>query len=128
MLSRNRSTCGVKPFVRATCNPDADSWVAKFIEWWINQDTGYPIKERSGKIRWFIRRNETITWADSKEELWEQFNLSTKEEQQEPKSATFIMSLVQDNKELLRVNPSYLANLKALALIDRERLLLATGR
>ena len=28
MLSRNRSTCGVTPFVRATCNPDADSWVA----------------------------------------------------------------------------------------------------
>ncbi len=22
MLSRNRSTCGVKPYVRATCNPD----------------------------------------------------------------------------------------------------------
>ena len=27
MLSRNRSTCGVKPYVRATCNPDSDSWV-----------------------------------------------------------------------------------------------------
>ena len=40
MLSRNRSTCGVTPFIRATCNPDADSWVAKFIEWWIDQDTG----------------------------------------------------------------------------------------
>ena len=55
MLSRNRSTCGVTPYVRATCNPDADSWVAKFIEWWIDQDTGYPIPERSGKLRWFIR-------------------------------------------------------------------------
>ena len=27
MLSRNRTVCGVKPYVRATCNPDADSWV-----------------------------------------------------------------------------------------------------
>ena len=27
MLSRNRSMCGVKPYIRATCNPDADSWV-----------------------------------------------------------------------------------------------------
>lgn len=51
MLSRNRSTCGVKPYVRATCNPDADSWVARFIAWWIDQDTGYPIKERSGLQR-----------------------------------------------------------------------------
>lgn len=123
MLSRNRSTCGVKPFVRATCNPDADSWVAKFIEWWINQDTGYPIPERSGAIRWMIRRDEVITWADTKEELWERFNLQTKEERDEPKSVTFIMSSVYDNQELLKIDPGYLANLKALSLIQRERLL-----
>ena len=33
MLSRNRSTCGVRPYIRATTNPDADSWVADFIAW-----------------------------------------------------------------------------------------------
>lgn len=123
MLSRNRSTCGVTPFVRATCNPDADSWVAKFIEWWIDKDTGYPIQERSGKIRWFIRRNETLYWANTRQELWEQFCLQTEEERQEPRSVTFIASKLQDNKELLRVNPGYLANLKALSVIERERLL-----
>ena len=123
MLSRNRSTCGVTPFVRATCNPDADSWVAKFIAWWIDPDTGYPIPDRSGKIRWFVRREEIIYWADSPEELWEQFNLKTPEERGEPKSVTFIMSTIYDNQELLKVNPGYLANLNALPLIERERLL-----
>lgn len=123
MLSRNRSTCGVRPFVRATCNPDADSWVADFISWWIDQDTGYPIPERSGVKRWFIRREDQIYWADRKQELWEEFNLNTPEEREEPKSATFIASSIYDNKELLRVNPSYLANLKALATVERERLL-----
>lgn len=123
MLSRNRSTCGVKPFVRATCNPDADSWVAKFIAWWVDQETGYPIPERSGVIRWMIRRDEVITWADTKEELWERFDLQTDEERDEPKSVTFIMSSVYDNKELLRIDPGYLANLKALSLVQRERLL-----
>lgn len=123
MLSRNRSTCGVKPFVRATCNSDADSWVAKFIEWWIDQDTGYPIPERSGVIRWMMRRDEVINWADTKEELWERFDLKTKEERDEPKSVTFIMSSVYDNQELLKIDPGYLANLKALSLIQRERLL-----
>ena len=123
MLSRNRSMCGVKPFMRATCNPDADSWVAKFIEWWIDQDTGYPIPERSGVIRWMMRRDEVITWADTKEELWERFDLKTKEERDEPKSVTFIMSSVYDNQELLKIDPGYLANLKALSLIQRERLL-----
>jgi len=123
MLSRNRSTCGVTPFVRATCNPDADSWVAKFIEWWIDQDTGYPIPERSGVVRYFIRRDEVIHWADTREELWEKFNLRTEEEKGEPKSCTFIMSSLKDNQELLKVNPGYLANLKALSVVERERLL-----
>lgn len=123
MMSRNRSTCGVKPFIRATCNPDADSWVAKFIEWWIDQDTGYPIPERSGKIRWFVRRDGIINWADTKEELWERFDLKTEEEKDEPRSVTFIMSSIYDNKELLKVNPQYLASLKSLPEVERERLL-----
>ena len=123
MLSRNRSTCGVTPFVRATCNPDADSWVAKFISWWIDQETGYPIPERSGKIRWFIRRNEILYWASTKQELWEQFDLKTESERAEPWSVTFIMSQLKDNQALLKVNPQYEANLKAMSLIERERLL-----
>lgn len=128
MLSRNRSACGVEPFVRATCNPDANSWVAKFIEWWIDQDTGYPIPERSGKIRWFIRRDETLYWANTRRELWERFNLTTDEERSEPRSVTFIMSKLSDNKELLRVNPGYLANLKALSQVERERLLMGNWK
>lgn len=123
MLSRNRSTCGIKPYIRATCNPDADSWVAKFIEWWINQETGYPIQERSGVIRWMMRRNGVITWGDTQEELWEKFGLVTPEERAEPKSVTFIPSSIYDNKELLAKDPGYLANLKALPEIERERLL-----
>lgn len=123
MLSRNRSACGVKPYVKATCNPDADSWVAKFISWWINPETGYPIPSRSGNLRYFIRRDEKLFWADTKQELWDQFDLQTAEERAEPRSVTFIMSSVYDNQALLDINPGYLANLKALPLIERERLL-----
>ncbi len=120
MLSRNRSTCGVTPYVRASCNPDADSWVAKFISWWIDPDTGYPIKERSGVIRWMLRREDQLYWADTKEELIEQFKLESPEELNEPKSVTFIASTIYDNQILLKTNPSYLANLKALPLVERE--------
>ena len=123
MLSRNRSTCGVPPHIIATCNPDADSWVAEFISWWIDQDTGYPIPERSGKLRYFIRRDEKLYWASSREELWERFDLKTEEERLEPRSVTFIMSRLEDNKELLKVNPQYMANLKALSQVEKERLL-----
>lgn len=123
MSSRNRSVCGVRPSMKGTCNPDADSWVAKFIEWWIDPNTGYHIPERSGVTRWMIRRNEVITWADTKEELIERFNLATEEEQEEPRSVAFIASTVYDNKILLKSNPSYLANLKAMSQVERERLL-----
>lgn len=123
MLSRNRSTCGITPYVRASCNPDSDSWVAKFIDWWINPDTGYPIKERSGKIRWMMRRDNQLYWADTRDELVSRFHLETPEEKQEPKSVTFIASTIYDNQILLKTNPSYLANLKALPVVERERLL-----
>lgn len=126
MLSRNRSTCGVRPYVRATCNPDSDSWVANFISWWIDQETGYPIPERSGKIRWMVRLNETIYWADTKENAIEiAMDNGIEREQAEtmPKSLTFIASKLQDNKILMKNDPNYLANLQALPVVDRERLL-----
>ena len=65
MLSRNRSNCGVKPCIRATCNPDADSWLRTFISWWIGED-GLPIGARSGAIRYFMRIDGEVVWADSK--------------------------------------------------------------
>lgn len=126
MLSRNRSTCGVKPYVRATCNPDADSWVASFISWWINQDTGYPMPERSGKIRWMVRISEKIHWFDTRGEAVEfalQSGIKPSEAEEMPKSVTFIMSTLDDNKILMEKNPGYKANLMALAEVDRERLL-----
>lgn len=123
MLSRNRSVCGVAPYIRCTTNPDPDSWVREFIDWWVDGDTGYAIPERSGVMRWMIRRDEKIYWADKKEELWEQFNLVSEEERMEPRSVTFIASSVYDNKELLKVNPQYLGNLKAMAEVERERFL-----
>src|SRR5436305_14925946 len=59
MVSRNRSTCGVRPYIRATCNPDADSWVADFLAWWIDPQTGLPIPERAGVLRYYIRVAES---------------------------------------------------------------------
>lgn len=117
MVSRNRSMCGVRPYIRATCNPDCDSWVAKFIEWWIDQETGLPIDSRAGVIRWFVRVNNTLFWADSAEELKERFPETT------AKSATFVPARLADNAALMAADPGYLANLLALPLVERERLL-----
>lgn len=125
MFSRNRSTCGVKPYIRATTNPDADSWVAELIAWWINWETGLPIPERSGVLRFFIRRGEDLIWGDSPAQLVAD---NPDADITEVKSLTFISSNVFDNQILLEADPGYLANLKALSIVDRERLLLGNWK
>lgn len=130
LLSRNRSVCGVKPYVRATCNPDPDSWVAKLIGWWIDQDTGFPIPERDGVIRYFIRYGEDYIWGNTKDEVIEKSRfiidrmIEAAEEEAERqgiestikpedfvKSITFISGSIYQNQELLKKDPGYLANL-----------------
>ena len=116
MLSRNRSTCGVKPYVRATCNPDPDSWVRGFIDWWIDEK-GNAIEERSGVVRWFVVQNDEIFWFSRKIDAHKKFP------NKPPKSCTFISSNVYDNQILLESDPDYIANLEALPRVERERLL-----
>ena len=127
MVSRNRSTCGVRPYIRATCNPDADSWVADFLAWWIDQETGLPIPDRAGVLRYYIRVAEKIEWADRPEDLMQHLprpdDLPPDFESPRPISVTFIPATVFDNPALLRVNPEYFAWLLSLPLLERERLL-----
>jgi hypothetical protein len=117
MVSRNRSTCGVKPYIRATCNPDADSWVAEFLSWWIDQETGFPIPARAGLLRYYIRISDDILWADRPEELRRYMprpeDLPLGVDPPRPISVTFIPAKVSDNPALLRVNPEYLVWLQS---------------
>lgn len=117
MLSRVRSTSGVPGYIRGTCNPDPDSWVARFIGWWIGED-GYPIAERSGVLRYFIRQGDDLVWSDSAEELKLQYG-----EDARPRSVTFIPAGLADNKILMEKDPDYKANLLALPTVEREQLL-----
>lgn len=121
LVSRNRSTCGVKPRLDATCNPDCDSFIAPLISWWIDSATGYPIEERSGVLRYFYRINEEMSWADTPEELIDRHPELAKVAP--PKSFTFIKATIYDNPQLLQVNPSYLSNLLSLHPVMSERLL-----
>lgn len=137
MLSRNRSVCAAPPCVRATCNPKADSWLATFLAWWIDQDTGYADMSKSGATRYMLRVNEEIKWANTEQELITQYNatldgmLKAAHAQSidiKPTdlihSVTFIPASVYDNRILLEQNPGYLARLLSLPKIERERLLL----
>lgn len=115
MLSRNRSTCGVRPYVRATANPQP-GWLADFLSWWIADD-GYANLDRVQRTRYMIRDGASIVWADTPEEL------KAKHPEAMPLSVRFIPASVYDNPALLTVNPGYLANLMALPETERKRLL-----
>lgn len=125
MVSRNRSMCGVRPYIRATTNPDPDSWVADLIAWWIDQETGFPIKERSGVIRYFVRMGNELKWGDCPEDL-AQFTMQDEFGNTvpiPPKSLTFIPSLVTDNRALMAADPGYVANLMAQDTVQQARLM-----
>jgi predicted phage terminase large subunit-like protein len=118
MLSRNRSTSGVQPKVRATCNPEAESWVAELIAWWIDDD-GYAIADRSGVIRYFVRMPDgSLLWGDTPDDL-----VARGIDRNDVYSFTFIRGRLKDNPALMERDPKYRARLKLLHPVDRERLL-----
>lgn len=116
MLSRNRSTCGVQPYMRASTNPDPKSWVRKFISWWIDEATGYPVPERSGVVRYFVRdeSSSAIVWVGPEHR---------DADGNPPTSVTFIPAKLDDNPSLVRKDPKYRARLASLSRVDRLRLL-----
>lgn len=129
LLSRNRSISEVSPYLRATANPvppdhEVGGWLAKLISWWWDEETGYPIEERAGVIRWFYRHDEEIRWFDSKSEAVDEIReRGMNTDEVIPRSFTFIPAKVQDNPVLMENDPTYVANLHALGRLERERLL-----
>jgi hypothetical protein len=120
LISRNRTTCGVKPTVRATCNPDPESWVARFLEWWIDQATGFPIPDRAGVLRYFIKDGDSIVWGNTKQEVIDKCmhildadEFKGIDKNDLVKSVTFIPGNIHQNQELLSKNPDYLSSLLA---------------
>lgn len=130
MMSRNRSMSGVKPYIRASCNPDPESWVADLIKWWIDQDTGFPIEERIGVIRYMTNKGGNFIWGDSKQEVLDKCPHLIKQAEKaglQPfdliKSFTFITGSVYENRLLLAQDPTYISNLEALDPEEKRRLL-----
>lgn len=124
LFGRMRSTCGVKSCIRMTCNPvheddPTGGWLKKLIGWWLDWETGYPIPERSGKLRWFCRLQNELFWADSKQALIDKYgnpDLPDDDPDQPvmPMSITFVPSKLKDNPILMGKTPQYRASLLAL--------------
>lgn len=132
MVSRNRTDCGVKPYIRASCNPDPNSWVADLVSWYINQNTGFPIKAHSGRLRYYTRDGDAMIWGDTKDEVIHKAPHIFQNEalagtdanlQDLVKSFTFIEGNIRENKVFIKSDPSYLGTLLSLQEEERKRLL-----
>ena len=130
LMSRLRSAAEGNSQLFCTMNPDPDSFMREWVDWWIDEE-GYPIPERSGVKRYFCRHNGEMKFADTKEELKERFPealkvwnpLTKKYVEVEPKSMVFINGTIFDNPALIAANPQYLAELNSLPEIEKARLL-----
>ncbi|MDD4352780.1 MAG: phage terminase large subunit, partial [Candidatus Gracilibacteria bacterium] len=137
LFSRQRGVSGVRPYTRATCNPDPDSflvmgprgWGSGLISWWIDPQTGLAIPERSGVIRWFVKRDRDMFWGDTAVEA---LRLAEKAGHQvkpaDAKSLTFIEATLSDNRILLDKDPGYEANLQLQDYVTRQRLIVGNWK
>lgn len=140
IMTDSRNSFFIPNRLFGTCNPDPDSWVAKFIDWWISEE-GYPIKERSGVVRYCFMGGldakdvSSISWGNTREEVYqknktliddlyqpfEHLNLSLSRQEMFIKSACFIEGSLEENIIILRSSPEYVSNLANQSMEDIER-------
>jgi len=114
LRARNRPAPGYnrKAYCRATCNPEP-GWLADFISWWWDENTGYHTKGRSGVIRYFTRKGDSIVWVDKN---WSDGKIK-------PISFTYIPSSMADNPKGLSSNPDYESTVSTMDNVSVERYL-----
>lgn len=126
LLTNNRNAAHIRNRFWITCNPDPESWVRKFIDWWVDEE-GYIDKDRNGVIRYCFMDGDTpdsIYWGDTREEVYEQCKgiidslwkdsyteLGYTKLEMFIKSVTFIRADVSENIKLISTDASYIANL-----------------
>ena len=120
LVGRNRSACGVRPYIRATTNPQTSGWVKRLISWWIYPDDhqaehlrGMPIPERAGVVRYLARWSEASYWGESPADAMAQLPEEGRAAYRVAlvKSVTFIPGTLDDNLELTEKDPGYEGNL-----------------
>lgn len=126
LLTNNRNASGIRNRFWITCNPDPESWLRKFIDWWIDED-GYINPDKDGVVRYCFMDGDTpdsIYWGSTREEVYEQCSniidslwnedyasLGYNKLDMFIKSVTFIRADVSENIKLISTDPSYIANL-----------------
>lgn len=105
----------LKPFMGVTMNPDPDTFIKDIILWWLDANGQYADPDKAGVIRWAIRRNEKLIWADRPEDL-------PLYPDDTPIAITFIPAKLDDNKILQERDPTYRSRLRMLLPHEQKAL------
>jgi hypothetical protein len=125
IYSRNRGTAAWTGKVRGTTNPDKNSWIRIFIDWYIGAD-GFIREDRNGVVRYFFINGETVNdvvWGDSKEEVYQKCKIQidrvlakvngkhgTSTYEDLIKSFTFYLGRISENKAMMGDNKGYVGS------------------
>lgn len=123
MMSRLRSGSRYTSRIVMSCNPDPDHIICEWIKDYYLDETGQPIEERAGHIRYMLRVDGDYFFANTQEELGERFNITPDKYKSKIKSFTFIPATIFDNPWMLENNEEYLAELESLPPVEKAQLL-----
>lgn len=118
--SRIRSKAKGPHQLIATCNPRYESHLLPFVNWYLDQETGIPIPERSGVERYYASYNGQLVFGATKEEITAEYP------EVDPQTYTYIAATIKDNPIMKKINPGYVKRLENLKRVERERLLLGS--
>jgi hypothetical protein len=128
LLTDNRNAYHIRTRFWGTCNPDPDSWVAILLTngGWIDPETGFPIPEMDGVIRYcYMPSNDVneVVWGETRDEVFEKCKVDIMKHWKPEyascgtpaevcvKSVCFVEAKLADNKKLLESDPGYIGNL-----------------
>jgi hypothetical protein len=124
LMQSNRNSVGIRNRMMGTTNPNPNSWVRVFLDWYIGED-GLIMPSRDRKTRFFYIYGTTVNdiiWGDSRQDVYDQakhyIDKSWNEAFAEAgltkldsiKSFKFIRGDLSENKILLKSQPTYYAN------------------
>lgn len=123
LITRLRNVKGkYKTQLKITCNPDYDSFLRKWVEWYLDE-RGIPDPDKAGIRRYFIRQGDDLIWADTREELEAIYGSG---DESGIMSFVFYPATIYDNPPLMEADPSYVTRLKNAPRVEMERLLLGS--
>lgn len=138
-LSKELDGTPMKPSIWLTCNPDPDSFILDWIrDYYLYPENtiidgvnvgGRPIPERNGDYRYFLKIGNDYKWANTSEELFNEYkhlygnHPITGKSLCQPMKFQFIGATCYDNPPLLQADPAYIQKLQNLSRVEKERML-----